>query len=83
MNYRQRAAKHAITRGASVLRVIGLLLLACIGIGCTIGPATSPIFEGLTGLDELRQALLVKEASASQTRDGVTVTVQQVYADAN
>lgn len=82
MNHKQRTAKRPIVRGG-VVGLVGLLLVACISIGCTTGPATSPIFEGLTGLDPLQQARLAKDTSVSQTRDGVTVTVVQVYADAN
>jgi hypothetical protein len=66
-----------------VVVLVALLLLAWIGVIFAADPVMSRLFESLTGLGQTQQARLVRESNISQTRDGVTVTVQQVYADSN
>lgn len=66
-----------------VLAIACLFLLACIAIVYAADPIVSQLVEDMTGFGKAQQAQLVKETNVSQTWDGITVTVQQVYADAN
>lgn len=66
-----------------VFGIIGLFLLAWVGIVYAADPIVAQLLRGLTGFGQPQQVQLVKEVNVSQTRDGVTVAVQQVYADAN
>ena len=48
-----------------------------------VAPVLSRVFQMEAGLQHIEQADLVQELDLSQTVDGVTVTIEQAYADAN
>lgn len=48
-----------------------------------VAPVVSRLFQQEAGLRHVEQASLVQELNLSQTVDGVTVTLERAYADAN
>jgi hypothetical protein len=63
-----------------------LALALCLAIGAgtwAVGSAVNRLFQVDPGLNHVRQAGLGQELDLSQTVDGVTVTLERAYADAN
>lgn len=59
------------------------LSLAFGAVAYAVTPVLSGVFQMEAGLQHIEQADLVQELDLSQTVDGVTVTLERVYADAN
>jgi len=63
-----------------------LALALCLALGAVayaVAPILERVFRIEAGLYDIEQAGLVQELDLSQTTDGITVTLQRVYADAN
>ena len=63
-----------------------MALLLCLAFGAVayaVVPVVSRLFQQEAGLRHVEQANLVQELNLSQTIDGVTVTLERAYADAN
>ena len=63
-----------------------LALVLCLAFGAVayaVAPAVGRLFQQEPGLQHVEQANLVQELNLSQTVNGVTVTLERVYADAN
>jgi hypothetical protein len=59
------------------------LSLAFGAVTYAVAPVVGRLFQQESGLRHVEQADLVQELDLSQTVDGVTVTLERVYADAN
>ncbi|MFP3895394.1 MAG: DUF4179 domain-containing protein [Anaerolineales bacterium] len=59
------------------------LLLTFSAVGYAVAPAVGRLFQQEAGLQHVEQADLVQELDLSQTVNGVTVTLERAYADAN
>lgn len=59
------------------------LFLAFGAVAYAVVPVVSRLFQQEAGLRHVEQANLVQELNLSQTVDGVTVTLERAYADAN
>jgi len=59
------------------------LILAFGAVAYAVSPAVGQLFQQESGLQHVEQANLVQELNLSQTVDGITVTVERAYADAN
>ena len=63
---------------------LALALCLLIGTGAwAVGSAVDRLFQVAPGLNHVGQAGLSQELDLSQTLDGVTVTLERAYADAN
>lgn len=63
-----------------------LILILSLALGSAayaIAPAVRQLFQQEAGLRHVEQASLSQELNLSQTKEGVTVTLEQAYADAN
>ena len=63
-----------------------MALVLCLAFGAVayaVVPVVSRLFQQEAGLRHVEQANLVQELNLSQTVDGVTVTLERAYADAN
>ncbi len=61
-----------------------LVLLLCLDIvACAVDSAASRLFQQRTGLKDSGQTRFVQALALAQTMNGVVVTLQQAYADAN
>jgi len=63
-----------------------MALVLCLAFGAVayaVVPVVSRLFQQEAGLRHVEQANLVQELNLSQTMDGVTVTLERAYADAN
>jgi hypothetical protein len=59
------------------------LALASGAVAYAVAPALSRVFQMEAGLQHIEQADLIQELDLSQTVDGLTVTLERAYADAN
>jgi len=62
--------------------ILGALLLFG-GVAYALNPVISQVFRLFPGWQHVEEAHLAQEVNLSQTLDGVTVTLERVYADAN
>jgi len=60
-----------------------VLFLALGAVAYAVVPVVNRLFQQEAGLRHVEQANLVQELNLSQTMDGVTVTLERAYADAN
>ncbi|HIE38809.1 MAG TPA: DUF4179 domain-containing protein [Anaerolineae bacterium] len=60
-----------------------VLSLAWGAVAYAVAPVMDRLFQQETGLQHVEQAGLVRELDLSQTVEGVTVTLERAYADAN
>jgi hypothetical protein len=60
-----------------------VLFLALGAVTHAVAPVVERLFQQDAGLRQVEQANLVQELDLSQTVDGVTVTLERAYADAN
>lgn len=68
--------------GWASLILVALLLLG--GVAYALSPAIAQVFRSfLPGWQHVEESHLAQELSLSQTIDGVTVTLERAYADAN
>ncbi len=84
---RQRTSRPArwmpVTRLGWASLVLGALLLFG-GVAYGLNPALSQVFRlFFPGWQHIEEAQLAQEVNLSQTLDGVTVTLERAYADAN
>lgn len=70
------------TRWSWGLAVLGIFLIMG-GISYALGPVISRIFEMIPSWQHLEESQLVQDLHLSQTVEGVTVTLEAAYADAN
>jgi hypothetical protein len=63
---------------------LSLVLILTFGaVADAVSPAVMRLFEQESGLQYVTQSDLVQELALSQTVDGITVTLERAYADAN
>jgi len=84
---RRRSSRWAQWMPATRLSWAGLILGALLlfgGVAYALNPALSQVFRAFfPGWRHIEEARLAQELNLSQTLDGVTVTLERVYADAN
>jgi hypothetical protein len=83
---RRRSSRWAQLMPATRLGWAFMALVLCLAFGAVayaVVPVVSRLFQQEAGLRHVEQANLVQELNLSQTVDGVTVTLEQAYADAN
>lgn len=86
MQTQRRASQWARWMPATRLGRAGLILAALLlfgGVAYALHPVISQVFRLFPGWQHVEEAHLAQEVSLSQTLDGVTVTLERVYADAN
>jgi hypothetical protein len=82
----RRASQWARWVPATRLGWAGLILGALLlfgGVAYALHPVISQVFRLFPGWQHVEEAHLAQEVNLSQTLDGVTVTLERVYADAN
>jgi hypothetical protein len=83
---RRRSSRWAQLMPATRLGWAFMALVLCLAFGAVayaVVPVVSRLFQQDAGLRQVEQANLVQELNLSQTVDGVTVTLERAYADAN
>jgi hypothetical protein len=83
---RRRSSRWAQLMPATRLGWAFMALVLCLAFGAVayaVVPVVSRLFQQEAGLRHVEQANLVQELNLSQTVDGVTVTLERAYADAN
>ena len=82
----RRSSRWAQLMPATRLGWAFMALVLCLAFGAVayaVVPVVSRLFQQEAGLRHVEQANLVQELNLSQTMDGVTVTLERAYADAN
>jgi len=82
----RRSSRWAQLMPATRLGWAFMALVLCLAFGAVayaVVPVVSRLFQQEAGLRHVEQANLVQELNLSQTIDGVTVTLERAYADAN
>jgi hypothetical protein len=82
----RRSSRWAQWMPATRLGWAFMALVLCLAFGAVayaVVPVVSRLFQQEAGLRHIEQANLVQELNLSQTIDGVTVTLERAYADAN
>jgi hypothetical protein len=82
----RRASRWTRWVPATRLGWTGLILAALLlfgGVAYALHPVISQVFRLFPGWQHVEEAHLAQEVNLSQTFDGVTVTLERVYADAN
>ena len=83
---RRRSSRWAQLMPTTRLGWAFMALVLCLAFGAVayaMVPVVSRLFQQEAGLRHVEQANLVQELNLSQTVDGVTVTLERAYADAN
>ena len=83
---RRRSPRWAQLMPATRLGWAFMALVLCLAFGAVayaVAPVVGRLFQQEAGLQHIEQADLVQELNLSQTVDGVTVTLERAYADAN
>lgn len=83
---RRRSSRWVQWMPATRLGWAFMALVLCLAFGAVayaVVPVVSRLFQQEAGLRHVEQANLVQELNLSQTIDGVTVTLERAYADAN
>ena len=82
----RRSSRWAQLMPATRLGWAFMALVLCLAFGAVayaVVPVVSRLFQQEAGLRHIEQANLVQELNLGQTIDGVTVTLERAYADAN